>query len=577
MEDMILNMYKNWCASDLLLAEDRKELEALAGDDKEIEDRFYRDMEFGTAGMRGVMSVGRNRMNRYTVMKATAGLAKFLLEQDYDRKTPDVAISYDSRLNSELFARLTAGVLAAYGIHAYLYESLRPVPVLSFAIRELGTCAGVMITASHNPKQYNGYKVYGPTGGQMEPEDADLVAAKILEMGDLPEIPCMDLKDAEEKGLLTWLGKDMDDRYFEKIATISLSPDVYGKVDADFRVVYTPVHGSGSMPVQRALREAGVPGVMVVKEQENPDPAFSTVRVPNPEEPDTLSMAVELAKQVGADLCIGTDPDCDRMGLAVRDKDGSFKLLTGNQIGCLLLHYILTARKNEGKLPANGAAVRSVVSSMLADAICEGFGIKMEKVLTGFKFIAGKIAEYEATGCNTFVFGFEESFGYLAGTFARDKDAVQASLLTCEMACAYRLKGMTLLDALEDIYKEYGCYREEVRSFSFAGREGMETMANLMANLRANPPKEVAGNKVEAVVDYKSGIATAADGTQTTIDFPKANMIEVLLSGKERFIMRPSGTEPKVKLYFGVRGEDQEKAKARIDELIADCVAYCGL
>jgi len=577
MDRYIQAQYRHWLENPALRPEDRAELEALQGNEAEIEDRFYRDMEFGTAGMRGVMEVGRNRMNRYTVMRATAGLAQFLLEKNDGSEARGVAVSFDSRRNSELFAEWTAGVLTAYGIRVYLYESLRPVPMLSFALRECSCAAGVMITASHNPKQYNGYKVYGPSGGQMEPEDAAKVSAKIDAIADFGTIPLLSGQEAVGKGLLTLLGRQMDERYFRRVGTVSLSPGVYQKVDSDFRVVYTPVHGSGSMPVQEMLRRAGVPGVTVVKAQEHPDPDFSTVRVPNPEESDTLGLAIALAREVGADLCIGTDPDCDRMGLAVRDKDGGFCLLTGNQIGCLLLHYILTARKAEGKLPENGAVVRSVVSSLLSDAIAEDFCVHMDCVLTGFKFIAGKIGEYEETGSHTFLFGFEESFGYLAGAFVRDKDAVQASLLTCEMAAWYRLQGKTLLDALEELYRRYGYYREDVKNFGFQGKEGMAQMAGLMENLRTNPPKDLAGRRVTSVVDYEKGIRTFSDGAQKRLDLPPTNMIEVWVEGGDRFIMRPSGTEPKVKLYFGVRGDSEAQAEAKSAALMEAAVQACGL
>jgi len=555
-----------WLADPAIDEATKEEIRTLEADAKELEDRFYRDLEFGTAGMRGVIGAGTNRMNHYMVRKATAGLAAFLQEQGEEAMKKGVAIAYDSRRFSDSFAADIARVLCAAGIHTYLYESLRPVPMLSFAVRELSCAAGVIITASHNPKQYNGYKVYGPTGGQMEPEDADVVTAYIAKVENLGSIPMMDLKEAEEKGLLTWLGAELDDKYFEKVKTVALRPEVFAQVDEDFRVVYTPIHGSGSMPVQRALREAGVRGLVVVKEQENPDCEFSTVRVPNPEEPDALKMAIALADVEGADLCVGTDPDCDRMGLAVRKKDGSWQLLTGNQTGCILLNYILTARKIAGKLPENGAAVRSVVSTRMSDAIANSFGVEMFSVLTGFKFIAGKIAEFEKTGSHQYLFGFEESFGYMAGAFVRDKDAVQASLLAVEAAAYYRLQGKTLLDALNELYAKVGYYLEGVKNFAFAGKEGMEKIASIMTALREDAPTELAGKKVIAKRDYKTLKRTTDDGIED-IDSPATNMLYFEIEGDQSFIIRPSGTEPKIKLYFGVREETEEAAKASMDAL----------
>ena len=560
-----------WLADPAIDEATKQQIRALASEPKELEDCFYRDLEFGTAGMRGVIGAGTNRMNRYMVRKATAGLAAFLQEQGPEACAKGVAIAYDSRRFSDDFARETAEVLCAAGIHAYLYESLRPVPMLSFAVRELGCAAGVIITASHNPKQYNGYKVYGPTGGQMEPEDADIVTAHIERVESLGAVARMDLQKAEAEGLLTWLGQALDDRYFAQVRTVSLRPEVFAQVDKDFRVVYTPLHGSGSMPVQRALRDAGVEGLAVVREQEQPDPDFSTVRVPNPEEGDALQMAMELADREGADLCVGTDPDCDRMGLAVRDAKGGWRLLTGNQTGCILLNYILTARKLAGKLPENGAAVRSLVSTRMSDAIAAAFGVEMFTVLTGFKFIAGKIAEFEKTGSHQYLFGFEESFGYMAGPFVRDKDAVQASLLAVEAAAYYRLQGKTLLDALYELYEQYGYYLEDVRNFAFAGKAGMEKIAGIMAALRENPPKELAGRRVLALRDYKT-LVRVTEGGEEALEPPATNMLYFEIEGDQSFIIRPSGTEPKIKLYFGVRERSEEKAKASLEALADDVV-----
>jgi phosphoglucomutase len=504
------------------------------------------------------------------VRKATAGLADFLKGGGQETMRRGVAIAYDSRRMSREFAQEAAQVLCGNGIVTYLYRDLRPVPMLSFAVRELGTAAGIIITASHNPKEYNGYKVYGPNGGQMEPEDADVVTAAIAAVPSLAAIAQMPLEEAEQKGLLHWLGQELDDRYFAKVRTVTIRPDVFAKVDEAFRVVYTPIHGSGSMPVQRALREAGVPGVMVVHAQEQPDSDFSTVRVPNPEEPDALAMAIELAEQHGADLCMGTDPDCDRMGLAVRRPGGPFELLTGNQIGCLLLDYILSAYKETGKLPVHGAVVKSIVSTDMADAICKAYGVDIFGVLTGFKFIAGKIEEFEETGSHQYLFGFEESFGYMAGPFVRDKDAVQACLLTAEAAAWYRLQGKTLLDVLDDLYARFGYYEEKVKTFTFAGREGMEKIAGIMDGLRRQPPEQLSDMKVRALRDYETGIRSAADGQETSLGLPPSNVLYFELEGGSRFVIRPSGTEPKIKLYFGTVDIDQRTATARLEALMDD-------
>ena len=537
-----------------------------------LQDSFYRDLEFGTAGMRGVLGAGTNRMNLYTVRRATAGLAAFLKQQGGAACQSGVAIAHDSRHGSHLFACEVAGVLAAAGVRAYLYESLRPVPMLSFAVRELHCAAGVMITASHNPKAYNGYKVFGPTGGQLEPEDAALVTAEIDKVTRLGAVASMSAEDAEKAGLLTWLGRDMDEAYYAKIRTVSLRPEVFGRVDGDFRIVYTPLHGAGAKPVQHMFRELGVPGVVVVKEQEAPDPDFSTVRSPNPEEHDALQIAMATADWEHADLCIGTDPDCDRVGLAVRRKDGSWQLLTGNQTGCILLHYVLDARRQTGRLPENGAVIRSIVSTPMADAIAADFGVKLIEVLTGFKYFAGKIAEFEETGAHTYLFGFEESFGYLAGTFVRDKDGVQASVLAAEAAAYYRLQGKTLLDALEELYRRYGYYYEETANFVFTGMAGMEKMQALMEQLRQHPVTEFGGSAVVETRDYLSGIAKAGQ-KESKMDFPSSNVLIYWNAKGQRFAIRPSGTEPKIKIYLAVCGKDPENAQKAGKDLMEEIVS----
>ncbi len=562
--------YQKWLDSPVVDEATKAELIAIAEDARELEDRFYKTLSFGTAGMRGVLGAGDNRMNIYVVRKATQGLADFINSQGPAVAERGVVIAYDSRRMSREFAQETASVLAGNDVHTYLFEDLRPVPMLSFAVRELKCAAGVVITASHNPKEYNGYKVYGPSGGQMEPEDAEQVTRLIQKVEDFADVRCMPLDEAVKAGKVVVIGEDLDRIYFEHMKTVSIRPEVFGMVDDGFRIVYTPVHGSGSKPVQRALADAGVPGVIVVKEQENPDPDFSTVRVPNPEESDTLSMAIRLAEEVGADICMGTDPDCDRMGLAVRRAGEPFRLLTGNQIGCLLLDYVLNAYTIAGKMPPNGAAVKSIVSTDLADAICKNYGVRLFGVLTGFKFIAGKIEEFERTGEYQYLFGFEESFGYMAGPFVRDKDGVQACLLTAEMAAYYRIQGKTLVDVLDDLYQKYGYYAEKVQSFAYPGKEGMEKISGIMTSLRNNKPVEIAGKKIVAVRDYTTGLRVDAEGHAEEMGLPSSNVLYFEVEGNSRFIVRPSGTEPKIKLYCAVCDPDEDRAKEGLKALIEE-------
>ena len=429
------------------------DLQAIAGDEKEIEDRFYKNLSFGTAGMRGVLGAGMNRMNVYTVRRATQGLADYLSDGEKKR---GVVIAYDSRRMSAEFAKETALVLCANGVKTYLFDALRPVALLSFGVRHLGAAAGVVITASHNPPQYNGYKVYGEDGAQLGPEAAAAVTERINALS-FTAAKRMDEEAARAAGLLNIIGnKEVDDEYIARVKTLSINPEIVAEAGKNLKIVYTPIHGSGNVPVRRILREIGITNVSVVKEQEAPDPNFSTVKVPNPEDPAAFTLAIKLANEVGADAIFGTDPDCDRLGVAVREKDGSFRLLTGNQIGCLMLYYILSCKKAQGKLPANGAVVKSIVSTELARAICKDFGVALFDTLTGFKFIGEKIQQFQDTGSHTFLFGFEESYGYLSSTFVRDKDGVNASLLIAEAACYYSTQGKTLCDVMAEIFQRYG-------------------------------------------------------------------------------------------------------------------------
>ena len=538
--------YRRWLEEFRDDPETVQELLSLEGNEKEIEDRFYTELEFGTAGMRGVLGAGLNRMNQYNVRRATLGLARYIAE-DPERQARGVVIAYDSRRKSDEFARQAALVLCAAGIPAYLFESLRPVPVLSFSVRALHAVAGIVITASHNPPQYNGYKVYWEDGGQMPPERASEVLRHIRAV-DFSEARPMDEGVAKAKGLLRIIGAEVDDRYIQMVKGLSIDPELIKEMGGQLKIVYTPLHGSGNIPVRRVLREAGFSQVSVVKEQEKPDPNFSTVKVPNPEDPAAFTLALKLQEELNADVVFGTDPDCDRVGIAVKDKAGQAHILTGNQIGCLLLHYILTARKKRGTLPPNAAAVKSIVSTEMAQAIADDFGVRMFNVLTGFKYIAEKIQEFEESGEYQFVFGFEESYGYLSGTAVRDKDGVNACLLIAETAAYYKKQGMTLYDALESLFERYGYTGEKVTSFALTGKDGLAKMKGLMDSLRQDPPREFAGKKVLAVRDYLKSERVCGSETQP-LTLPKSDVLYYELQDKAWICVRPSGTEPKVKLY----------------------------
>ncbi len=560
--------YQSWLHD---FADDPKtvaELEAIAGDEKEIEDRFYTELAFGTAGMRGVLGAGTNRMNLYNVRRATKGLADLINEGDPSLKERGVVIAYDSRRMSPEFALSSALVLAHEGIHAFLFDELRPVPILSYAVRKLHTAAGIVITASHNPPQYNGYKVYGEDGAQMPPEMADQVLAKIR-ANRYQDAVEMDEAEAKAAGLLKIIGhEEVDDTYIAQEKTLSIRPDLMKTAGKELKIVYTPIHGSGNKPVRRILKEIGIEQVFVVKEQELPDPNFSTVKVPNPEDPAAFTLAMKLADEVGADCVFGTDPDCDRVGIAVKDDEGKYYLMNGNQIGSTLLYYILTNRKEQGVLPANGAVIKSVVSTELARKIAESFGLVCFDTLTGFKWIANMIEKFEETGSHTFQFGFEESYGFLSSTFVRDKDGVNASLLIAEAAAWAKTRGQTLYDVLQEIYKKYGYYIDKVVSVTLPGKDGVAKMQSIMKNLRANPPKELGGHKVLAVRDYLASTRTAADGTVTPADLPVSDVLYFELDGGAWVCIRPSGTEPKIKLYVNTCAPAREDAQKDNEQLV---------
>ena len=560
--------YKGWLTSLADDAETCAELNGIAGNEKEIEDRFYCNLSFGTAGMRGVLAAGTNRMNVYTVRRATQGLANYL---NAHGQKPSVVIAYDSRRKSDTFAMATAQVLAANGIHAFLFDALRPVALLSFGVRYLKADAGVVITASHNPPQYNGYKVYGPDGAQIGPETADAVTASIDALS-ITAAKTVTPEEAMALGLLTVIGdKDVDDEYMRRVKTLSINPEIVREEGKTLKIVYTPLHGSGNVPVRRILREIGITSVSVVKEQEQPDPNFSTVKVPNPEDPNAFTLAIKLAREVGAEVCFATDPDCDRLGVAVREKDGAFRLLTGNQIGCLMLYYILSTKKANGTLPANGAVVKSIVSTQLAKPICDAHGVTLFDTLTGFKFIGEKIQQFEDTGSHTFLFGFEESYGYLSSTFVRDKDGVNASLLIAEAAAYYKAQGKTLADVMTEIYQTYGYYLENVISTTMPGMDGLKLMADAMARIRRDPPKQIGGVPVKEVLDIWQGTrTTVATGAVEALPYPQSDVLYFALEGGHFVCVRPSGTEPKIKLYVNVNAKQKADAEKLLGEITKD-------
>ena len=557
--------YEQWLSDFANDPETVADLKAIADKPEEIQDRFYTGLSFGTAGMRGVLGMGTNRMNKYNVRRATMGLAKYLM-QDPENAKRGVVIAYDSRRFSAEFAKDTALVLAANGVPAFLFDALRPVPILSYAVRHLNAAGGVVITASHNPPQYNGYKVYGDDGAQLGPEAAEAVTGYIQALSYLEAVP-MDEEEAKKAGLLKIIGdKEVDDDYMAEIKTLCIQPEMLKEQGDKLSIVYTPLHGSGNVPVRRMLREIGITKVAVVPEQELPDPDFTTLKVPNPEDPSAFILAEKLADEVHANVIFATDPDCDRLGVAVRGHDGVFHLLTGNQIGCVLLEYILSTKKKQGTLPANAAAVKSIVSPSLANRICDSYGVKMYETLTGFKFIGEKIQQFQDTGSNTFVFGFEESYGFLSSTFVRDKDGVNASLLISEVAAACEAEGITLYDRMQDIFKKYGYYVEKVVSTTLPGMDGLSRMKAIMKELRENPPKTLAGLKVTAVRDYLAHTRVSESGTET-MDLPSSDVLYYELEGGNWVCVRPSGTEPKIKLYVNSNAKDMETATALNEKL----------
>ncbi len=547
----------------------KNELNALAGDDATLEDAFYQPMEFGTAGMRGVLGPGINRMNIYTVRQATEGLARFMDTLDDSVKARGVAISFDSRHHSTDFAHESARVLGEHGIKSYVFESLRPTPELSFTVRHLHTYAGIMITASHNPKQYNGYKIYGEDGGQMPPKESDLITSYIRKVTDLFAIKVADEAQLLADKTMMIIGDDVDQAYLAKVKTVTINQKLVDEDGKDMKLVFTPLHGTGRMLGEKALRNAGFKNFSVVKEQAVADPEFSTVKFPNPEFPEAFKMAIDLGKKEDADVLIAVDPDADRLGTAVRQPNGDYVLLTGNQIAAVLLHYILQANQDAGTLPANAAAVKSIVSSEFATKIAASYHVDMINVLTGFKYIAEQIEHFEASGEHTYMFGFEESYGYLIKPFVHDKDAIQTTVLLAEVAAYYKHQGKNLYDGLQELFAEYGYFREKTTSEEFDGVGGSDKIAALMTKFREEAPKAFNGFDVVSTEDFQSQVETFADGHQAPISLPQANVLKYKLNDGTWIAIRPSGTEPKIKFYIGTLGDSLDQANTKLDQFEA--------
>lgn len=568
MDENVKKNYEYWCTSPIFDDATKSELKSLEGNEDEIFDRFYRELEFGTGGLRGVIGAGTNRMNFYTVGKATQGLANFINKQGAAAK--GVAIAFDSRRMSPEFADTAACVLAANGIKAYIFDSLRPTPELSFALRTLGCTAGIVVTASHNPPEYNGYKVYWEDGAQITaPKDAQIIG-EVNAIKDYAEIKKMTTEAAKEAGLYEVIGKEIDDKYMEALKKLVLHPEAIKQMASSLKIVYTPLHGTGNVPVRRVLKELGFEQVTVVPEQELPDGNFPTVSYPNPEDKKAFALALDLAKKVDADLVLATDPDADRLGVYAKDtKTGEYKVFTGNMSGMLICEYEMSQKKALGILPANGALVTTIVSSNMAQAVAKEYGMKFIECLTGFKYIGEQIKFFEQTGSNEYVFGFEESYGCLVGTHARDKDAVVAVMALCEAAAYYKTQGITLWDQMLNIYNKYGYYKEDLFTMTFKGADGAKKMQDMMDAYRKNTPKQVGAYKVLRLRDYKNDVITdLATGETTPTGLPKSNVLYFELENDAWFCVRPSGTEPKIKFYAGIKGTSLEDSANKLDELM---------
>ena len=558
-------VYEQWLSNPYFDEATKEELKNIAEDDNEIKERFYMDLEFGTAGLRGIIGAGTNRMNIYVVRRATQGLANYIAK--VDKKSQGVAIAYDSRHMSPEFAEEAALCLAANGIKAYIFESLRPTPELSFAVRHLGCVAGINVTASHNPPEYNGYKVYWEDGAQITPPHDSGIMGEVKSISDWNTVKTMDKAEAEKAGLFPVIGKQVDDAYMAELKKQVLHMDAIKAEGKNLKVVYTPLHGTGNIPARRILKELGFENVYVVKEQELPDGDFPTVSYPNPEAAEAFELGLKLAKEVDADLVLATDPDADRLGVRVKDKNGEYHDLTGNMSGCLLANYEISQKKAiNGSLPEDGALIKTIVTTNLADAIAKGYGVKLIEVLTGFKFIGQQILGFEQSGKGSYLFGFEESYGCLIGTYARDKDAIVATMALCEAAAYYKTQGKTLWDAMIEMYEQFGYYKDAIQSVTMKGIEGLQKIQEIMNSLRQNPPAEFAGHKVVAVRDYKADTITdVITGAVKPTGLPNSNVLYYELTDDAWVCVRPSGTEPKVKFYYGVKGTSLADADEKSD------------
>jgi len=568
-------VYEQWLSNPYFDDATKEELKNIAEDDNEIKERFYMDLEFGTAGLRGIIGAGTNRMNIYVVRRATQGLANYIAK--VDKKSQGVAIAYDSRHMSPEFAEEAALCLAANGIKAYIFESLRPTPELSFAVRHLGCAAGINVTASHNPPEYNGYKVYWEDGAQITPPHDSGIMGEVKSISDWNTVKTMDKAEAEKAGLFQVIGKEVDDAYMAELKKQVLHMDAIEAEGKNLKIVYTPLHGTGNIPARRILKELGFENVYVVKEQELPDGDFPTVSYPNPEAAEAFELGLKLAKEVDADLVLATDPDADRLGVRVKDKNGEYHDLTGNMSGCLLANYEISQKKAiNGSLPEDGALIKTIVTTNLADAIAKGYGVKLIEVLTGFKFIGQQILGFEQSGKGSYLFGFEESYGCLIGTYARDKDAIVATMALCEAAAYYKTQDKTLWDAMIEMYEQFGYYKDAIQSVTMKGIEGLQKIQEIMNSLRQNPPAEFAGHKVTAVRDYKADTITdVATGAVKPTGLPNSNVLYYELTDDAWVCVRPSGTEPKVKFYYGVKGtslEDADKKSETMGKAVLDMV-----
>ena len=568
-------VYEQWIANPYFDEATKEELKNIADDENEIKERFYMDLEFGTAGLRGIIGAGTNRMNIYVVRRATQGLANYIAK--VDKKSQGVAIAYDSRHMSPEFAQEAALCLAANGIKAYIFETLRPTPELSFAVRHLGCVAGINVTASHNPPEYNGYKVYWEDGAQITPPHDSGIMGEVKAISDWNTVKTMDKDEAVKAGLFEVIGKEVDDAYMAELKKQVIHMDAIQAEGKNLKIVYSPLHGTGNIPARRILKELGFENVYVVKEQELPDGDFPTVSYPNPEAAEAFELGLKLAKEVDADLVLATDPDADRLGVRVKDKNGEYHDLTGNMSGCLLANYEISQRKAvNGSLPEDGALIKTIVTTNLADAIAKGYGVKLIEVLTGFKFIGQQILGFENSGKGTYLFGFEESYGCLIGTYARDKDAIVATMALCEAAAYYKTQGKTLWDAMIEMYEQFGYYKDDIKAVTMKGIEGLQKIQEIMTSLRQNPPAEFAGHKVIAVRDYKEDtIKNLETGEVTATGLPNSNVLYYELTNDAWVCVRPSGTEPKVKFYYGVKGtslEDADEKSAVMGKAVLDMV-----